>query len=44
MEQVEEAPVEQAPIGLYTQLRKTRTFEINVMQKHSLERFQTLHI
>ena len=26
-------PVEEAPIGLYTKLRKTRTFEIDVMQK-----------
>ena len=29
-----EAPVmEEAPIGLYTKLRKIRTFEIDVMQK-----------
>ena len=26
-------PVEEAPIGLYTKLRKTRTFEMDVMQK-----------
>ena len=33
VEPVEEAPVEEAPIGLYTKLRKTRTFETDVMQK-----------
>ena len=27
------APVGEAPIGLYTKLRKTRTFEMDVMQK-----------
>ena len=26
-------PVGEAPIGLYTKLRKTRTFEMDVMQK-----------
>ena len=33
VEQVEEVPVEEAPIGLYIKLRKTRTFEMDVMQK-----------
>ena len=33
VEPVEEAPVEEAPIGMYTKLRKTRTFEMDVMQK-----------
>ena len=28
-----EASVGEAPIGLYTKLRKTRTFEMDVMQK-----------
>ena len=30
---MEEAPVEEAPIGLYTKLRKTETFEMDVMPK-----------
>ena len=33
MEPVGEAPVGETPIGLYTKLRKTRTFEVDVMQK-----------
>ena len=34
VEPVEGAPVEEASIGgLYTKLRKTRTFEMDVMQK-----------
>ena len=33
-------PVDEAPIGLYTKLRKTRTFEMDVMQKS----FLTLHV
>ena len=33
VEPVDAAPVDAAPIGLYTKLRKTRTFEIDVMQK-----------
>ena len=33
MEQVDEAPVDEAPIGLYTKLRKTKTFGMDVMQK-----------
>ena len=36
--------VGEAPIGLYIKLRKTRTFEIDVMQKNSLESFQTMHM
>ena len=33
VEQVDEAPVDEAPIGLYTKLRKPKTFEMDVMQK-----------
>ena len=33
VEPVGEAPVGEVHIGLYTKLRKTRTFEIAVMQK-----------
>ena len=33
MDPVGEAPVDETPIGLYTKLRKTRTFEMDVMQK-----------
>ena len=33
METVDEAPVDEAPIGLYTKLKKTETFEMDVMQK-----------
>ena len=33
VEPVCEAPVGEAPIGLYTKLRKNRTFEMDVMQK-----------
>ena len=32
VESVDEAPVDEAPIRLYTKLRKTRTFEMDVMQ------------
>ena len=32
VEPVDEAQVDEAPIGLYTKLRKTETFEMNVMQ------------
>ena len=33
VEPVGEAPVGEVPIGLYTKLRKNRTFEMDVMQK-----------
>ena len=33
VEPVDEAAVDKAPKGLYTKLRKTRTFEMDVMQK-----------
>ena len=33
VEPVDEAPVDGVPIGLYTKLRKTRTFEMDVMQE-----------
>ena len=33
VEPVGEAPVGETPIGLYTKLRKNRTFEMDVMQK-----------
>ena len=36
------APVEEAPIGLYTKLRKTRTFEMDVMQKLLIGKFSNL--
>ena len=36
-------PVGEAPIGLNTKLRKTRTFEMDVMQKLHIGK-QTLHI
>ena len=42
MEPVEEAPVEEAPIGLYKKLRKTRTFEMDVMQKLLIGKFSYL--
>ena len=46
VEPLNTAPVDAAPIGLYIGLGKTRTFEMNVMQKinYTLESFQTLHI
>ena len=36
----------EAPLGLYTKSRKTRTFEMDVMSctKYSLESLKTLHI
>ena len=42
VETVEEAPVEEGPIGLYTKLRKTRTFEMDVMQKLLIGKFSNL--
>ena len=42
VEPVEETPVEEAPIGLYTKLRKTRTFEMDVMQKLLIGKFSNL--
>ena len=33
MEPVDETPVDEAPFGLYTKLRKTENFEMDVMQK-----------
>ena len=30
---MDEAPVDEVPIGLYTKLRKTETFEMDVVQK-----------
>ena len=39
VEPVEEAPVEETPIGLSTKLRKTRTFEMDVMQKLLIGKF-----
>ena len=33
VEPVDEAPVDEASIGLYTKLRKTTTFEMDVIQK-----------
>ena len=35
-------PVGEAPIGLYTKLRKTRTFEMDVMQKILIEKLPNL--
>ena len=35
--------MDEAPIGLYTKLRKTETFEMDVMQKLHVGSFQTLH-
>ena len=40
---MDEEPVDEAPIGLYTKLRKLRTFEMDVMQKLHIGSFQTLH-
>ena len=42
MELVDEAPVDEAPIGLYTKLRKTRTFEIDVIQKLHIGKLSNL--
>ena len=39
VEPVEKAPVEEGHIGLYTKLRKTRTFEMDVMQKLLIGKF-----
>ena len=36
------APVDEAPIGLYTKLRKTRTFEVDVMYKIHLGKLSIL--
>ena len=41
MESADETPVEEHP-GLYTKLRETVTYEMDVM--HILQSFQTLHI
>ena len=38
---VEEAPVEEAPIGLYPKLR-TRTFEMDVIQKLQIGKLSNL--
>ena len=35
---MDEAPVDEAPIGLYSKLRKNRTFEMNVIQKLHIEK------
>ena len=42
VEPVEVASVEEAPIGLYTKLRETRTFEMDVMQKLLIRKFSNL--
>ena len=42
VEPVGEAPVDEAPIGLYTKLRKTRTFEMDVMQKLQIGKLSNL--
>ena len=42
LEPVDEAPVDEEPIGLYTKLRKTRTFEMDVMQKLHIEKLSNL--
>ena len=34
--------MEEAPIGLYTKLTKTRTFEMDVMQKLLIGKFSNL--
>ena len=45
VEPVDKTLVDEAPIGLYTQLRKTRTFEMDVMQKlHTGELSNLAHI
>ena len=35
-------PVDESPIGLYTKLRKTRTFEMDVMQKLHIGKLSNL--
>ena len=35
-------PVDDAPIGLYTELRETRTFKMDVMQKLHIEKLSNL--
>ena len=35
-------PVDEAPIGLYTKLRKIRTFEMDVMQKLHIGKLSNL--
>ena len=40
VEPVDEAPVDEVPIGLFTKLRKTRTFEMDVMQKYHWKGFK----
>ena len=42
VEPVGEAPVGEVPIGLYTKLRKTRTFEMDVMQKLHIGKLSNL--
>ena len=42
VEPVEEAPVDEAPIGLHTKLRKTRTFEMDVIQKLHIGKLSNL--
>ena len=42
VEPVDEAPVEEAPIGLYTKLRKTRTFEMDVIKRLHIGKLSNL--
>ena len=42
VEPVGEVPVDEAPMGLYTKVRKTRTFEMDVMQKIVIGKFSNL--
>ena len=39
---VDELPVDEAPIGLYTKLRITKTFEKDVMQKLHIGKLSNL--
>ena len=39
VEPVDKAPVDEVPIGLYTALSKTRTFEMDVMHKLHIGKF-----
>ena len=42
VELMDEEPVDEAPIGLYTKLRKLRTFEMSILQKLHIGKLSNL--